>query len=1089
MIYEIQNKNNTVRIANSMAGVSRYFKENKVRGFSARTLKKTLKQGVEQMTKQGYTITRVHKRNKIKADIKFRKATYNTFTNSKRAMTQSLSFNSEIVLNEATKYDLIDSIIEKLNSLGQTHLKTHKVMVVLKNEEGKSHATKFLSYNNVIEDVKRIANYIITQYHNNGSFNRVDIVSLNTGNVFQNVVFGTKITRDGSVEDQPKDDKTDIFNNTWKSLKWIKRNMKLTQQGNKQLFNLCKEYYIYKPSTFKCCLIQAVYTSLLLNKTKANYATKNYMKQFKDEEIVFTPDNILPNLTLKIQKSIMCYYLDEDVKSKLYAYNDDSEQVKIIIIGTHAHALLPKAECDKLLKEENLDTDTKAIQEDKKKVLDLKNIKKAIKEAELNADLIKKPKQKKPSELKICTYDLETCDSTRDRNKKHDTTVYALGFYDGGNQEGSPTVPYYKEIYKRDHDNVLETFVRFLESYNESIILYAHNGGKFDTFLLLKQLLKMQDVGKVENLLDSGGRLMSLDFFFWKTKKTIQIRDSLNLIPLSLDGACKAFQPNTVKLEGDVDHDKINIENCTSQEIYEYTNQYLMNDCVSLHEILVTFNNIMEERFNFSIKDVLTNAGMARKIFLEKFYEDNIYNLSDEADADIRKYFQGGRNEVMTKLGYSSGKFYYVDFTSLYPYAMKSNKYPYGKVEKLVVNTTSFNRDWFGFVKCKFRNTHKNNIPLHAVFKDGKLMFPYADSWQESILSTEEIRYSLENDIGYEYQFEYVYNYKLKDSIFEECVDYIYKMKIEAQLDGNAGLRQIAKIIINSFYGFWAIRYNDRNQKVLIKETPDRNKNKQVIRSADQKRQARFAEYLFSQRLKNYKQVNGYDVYDIVGTIKAGCANVGIGSMIASNARLELYKLLKDIKDKGGKIFYMDTDSVVTDYNLYADEEMCKKWIRSGGDELGELTNETDQEGGYYTEMVTLGNKMYALKNDELKKEKCRRVVKLKGINSKMKFDYKRIDFRNKTITFSNRNKFTGKYKLEFDDYVLMDNGFKLIMDNMNFVSGINEMVIKDKGLTKLENQKVIRQLYDKAEVYQKEVTVSGQTYQGYSKAIRPWCF
>lgn len=110
------------------------------------------------MSKQGYTITRVHKRNKIKADIKFRKASYNTFTNSKRAMTQSLSFNSEIVLNEATKYDL--------------------------------------------------------------------------------------------------------------------------------LFNLCKDYYIYKPSTFKCCLIQAVYTSVLLNKTKANYATKNYMKQFKDEEIL-----------------------------------------------------------------------------------------------------------------------------------------------------------------------------------------------------------------------------------------------------------------------------------------------------------------------------------------------------------------------------------------------------------------------------------------------------------------------------------------------------------------------------------------------------------------------------------------------------------------------------------------------------------------------------------------------------------------------------------------------------------------------------------------------------------------------------------
>jgi len=35
----------------------------------------------------------------------------------------------------------------------------------------------------------------------------------------------------------------------------------------------------------------------------------------------------------------------------------------------------------------------------------------------------------------------------------------------------------------------------------------------------------------------------------------------------------------------------------------------------------------------------------------------------------------------------------------------------------------------------------------------------------------------------------------------------------------------------------------------------------------------------------------------------------------------------------------------------------------------------------------------------------------------------------------------------------------------MNFVSGINEMVIKDKGLMKLMNQKVVRQLYDKANV------------------------
>jgi len=746
----------------------------------------------------------------------------------------------------------------------------------------------------------------------------------------------------------------------------------------------------------------------------------------------------------------VCYYADEDILKKAYTYNDDSEQIHIIIFGSHAHSLLPRDKCDKMV------MDTTEIQKDmgEKRVMDLKNIQKAVKEAELNGDKIKKPKQRNPSTLKICTYDMETCDTSMEHKKKEDTTIYALGFYDGST---------YKEIYKKDYDNVLQEFVHFLEAYDESILLYAHNGGKFDTFLLLKQLLQMTNIGKVENLLDSGGRLISLDFRFYKTKKIVQIRDSINLIPMSLDKACKSFKPKTIKLEGDVEHDRINIENCKTQEIYEYTRHYLENDCVSLHEILLMFDTIMEERFDFSIRDTMTNAGMARKVFLERFYQDNLYNLSDEVDADLRKYYYGGRNEVMTKLGYTQGKLFYVDFTSLYPYVMMANEYQYGKVEKLVVNQRAFDKNWFGFVKCKFRHKHRDNIPLHAVVRDGKLVFPFVETWQETILSTEEIRYSLENNIGYEYIFEFVYNYKEKGYIFKDIINEIYKMKIEAQKEKNKALRQIAKIIINSTYGFFGINYNNRNQKVVIQEKDDRNKDKTIIRSADQKRQARFAEYLFSQRLKNYKQVNGYDVYDIEGNIKAGCANVGIASMVTSYARLELYKLLKDLKDRKGNIYYMDTDSVITDYNIYEDKEMYAKWIRSGGEKLGELTNETEQEGGYYTELVTLGNKMYALKNDDLKENQ--RVVKLKGINSKMKFDEKYIDEQHKTITFKKMNKFTGKYKLDFDDYLLLNQGYKLVVDNMNFVSGINEMVIKDKGLMKLMNQKVVRQLYDKGNV------------------------
>ena len=75
--------------------------------------------------------------------------------------------------------------------------------------------------------------------------------------------------------------------------------------------------------------------------------------------------------------------------------------------------------------------DTTEIQKDMgdKRVMDLKNIQKVIKEAELNGGRIKKqkPKQRKYSTLKICTYDMESCDTTMEHKKKEDTTIYVRG--------------------------------------------------------------------------------------------------------------------------------------------------------------------------------------------------------------------------------------------------------------------------------------------------------------------------------------------------------------------------------------------------------------------------------------------------------------------------------------------------------------------------------------------------------------------------------------------------------------------------------------------------------------------------------------
>ena len=105
---------------------------------------------------------------------------------------------------------------------------------------------------------------------------------------------------------------------------------------------------------------------------------------------------------------------------------------------------------------------------------------------------------------------------------------------------------------------------------------------------------------------------------------------------------------------------------------------------------------------------------------------------------------------------------------------------------------------------------------------------------------------------------------------------------------------------------------------------------------------------------------------------------------------------------------------------------------------------------------------MYALKNDKLKYKPV--ILKMKGINIKMKYNKKTIDKENKKIIYSDMNKFTGKYKVDFEDYKLISEGYNLVCDNMNFLSGVKDMVIKDKGLLKIKNKKQISELYDKGD-------------------------
>lgn len=1120
MPFIIKNQNLIVSTERTFKDVAEYFKKLNIRGLSERTLKTKLDTDGALLTKGDYEIEKIRDIGKYERESKaiknaeilekgevFKTVEQEFIWNNATADTEVIeepaeliieykliNYKTELMLNQNNIYEIARNVMNEIKKEGESIIKKRTYRAIFKLSDGfdeigvsykRMVSTRYLFFNDLYRDIIILLEELIGAYEHPGDLKYVEIKYI----------------------DMPEDKDLLIYGNNNKridayiaSMKNLIDNMIINDEDNKKLIKISNENYIYRPKTIKNCFIKSCYMAKykqydVIKKTE-KFIERNPIECYKLEEMA----NFI---SLKLKIKITVYILSNGLNKYVYNKGSNKEEINILIIGNHAHALINKNDITDFNRAEfNLLMDIKEAEEEQILILKkhVKKLKEENNEEQEGGEEAEEEKYNKYKDHTICTYDFETCDKSAKGDKKEETIPYAVGFYDGIE---------YKEIYKKDRvidiikkfkdymtktkdgeykikgfmeymesvkkpawskpkeDDIVIKFLDYLDEIeNKKMILYGHNAGKFDLYLLVKHIMIRKN-WTIFGFLEQAGRIINLEIGTWEGKN-ILFRDSFNFISTTLDKACKGFKPKTVKLEGDVNHNLININNCTTYEIYKYTSKYLKNDCLSLHEILIIYADILIKTFNIDIKSVLTNASIARQYFLDKFYDEKktpIYTLPKSIDTNIRKYYFGGRNECMTKLGYKKGKFYYLDFTSLYPYMMQKHEYPQGEVETLNIEDNKFNNDWFGFVKCKFRHVKKDNIPYHAVLKNHKLTFPYCDNWQESILTTEEIKYSIDENLGYEYYFYEVYNYKQKDYIFKECVEDVYKLKLKAEQAGNAALRSMAKIIINSLYGFWGINFYNREQVEIVNFRDDKNnvKKNKVIKTAEEKRQYKVQSLLLTQKLKGYDRVGKYCIFSKVDKIKTKCANVGLAFFTTAYARTHLYKLLKEIKEKGGNIYYMDTDSVITDFNIYEDEEMRKKWVGSGGEGLGELKNETGAAEGFYKEIITLGNKFYGLKNEELEDNKI--ILKMKGVNGYAKYEEKEIDKKSKTIYYKKLDKFKGKHKITFEDYKLMSEGYNLNVSNMAFLSGVNSVIIGRNDLLKLSNKKNVKQMYDKGEV------------------------
>lgn len=382
---------------------------------------------------------------------------------------------------------------------------------------------------------------------------------------------------------------------------------------------------------------------------------------------------------------------------------------------------------------------------------------------------------------------------------------------------------------------------RFLDMSGNNI-LYFHNlsfdGSFIIDFLLRNGYVYYNGDSKDMKSYNFQTSISRMGQWYWikikRNKTTLEIRNSLKLMPTSLKNIGKSFKTKHQKL--DMIYEGMRYAYC---DITKEEQDYIRNDVLVLKEGL-------EKMFNKG-HDSLTIGSCCMKEF-KSFYTKSEYdrlfpNLRESLlsiqGCDytniwdyVHKSYSGGWcfvNPVYAHQVIGEGKVY--DVNSLYPSMMHSisgNKYPYGQGQYVwgapsddVV--TNDNKYYFIRIRCRFKlkehcfpwlhirgDAHyKGNENLYRsdVRKEGKYYRYYydfdgniCDTKHEFILTCTDWELLKETYDLYDLEIvDYVW-FWAGSGLFDEYINTYKKMKMN-----NTGfLRTLAKLFLNNLYGKFA---------------------------------------------------------------------------------------------------------------------------------------------------------------------------------------------------------------------------------------------------------------------------------------------
>ena len=362
--------------------------------------------------------------------------------------------------------------------------------------------------------------------------------------------------------------------------------------------------------------------------------------------------------------------------------------------------------------------------------------------------------------------------------------------------------------------------------------------------------------------------------------------------------------------------------------------------------------DIVHARYNLKVMWECDFNKLCKKEQVSVDLDDPRYQPFNARDA-----YYGGRTNAVKLYYECSGpeKIHYIDVTSMYPTVMGLPQYwyPIGEHQVRRFDDPDFHllplEELFGLMRCKVRpppNLYHPVLPCRS--SAGKVVF----SLDTMIGTWTHVELQKAVELGYEIMEVYEQHHfsKTSNQLFHNYIETFFKMKNKAAQDGNAGLKSVAKLCLNSFYGKFGFNIEKQHKTKIVRDA-------QEMWNIMNSRYTRCSTAVINEAVA-ISSFNPYDQYT-----EYAKANVYIAAYVTAYARLKLYEVLEILQEK---VLYFDTDSCI--YVSPTGDHIIP--VSSSG-ELGTWASELPPDD-YFTHFVSAGPKTYALKSASGNKDVCK---------------------------------------------------------------------------------------------------------------------